>query len=490
MTVKSCHNIVIILLDDMGFWTANAYENMEIPTLNIDDLAKRGLTFDNCDCASPVCLPARASLLTGRIPAQHGVADWIRKGLIDSADDQTVKYLRGMRGFSDVFADNGYVGCLIGILHLGDSDTPQKGFTQWTTILRGSGNYYGATLYRDGHEEAVDHDITHELNDAAIHFVPERANAQDCYFLSLNYTAPHRRWKRPEHPAKFWDKYDECTFQIYSDEPTNPSQFNDDIYSGEDYVEMVRRYCTALTEADAAMGRVVDVITALGQTENTQIILSSDNGRSLGRHRTHGKGNATYPQNIYDQAVKVPFILVQPCKITARKSDALIGNRDFCPTRLYLLDIERRVAENWPGRSFLPHILSDTDAGRDDVVIFDERGPVSMLRDAPWKFVLRMWDWENQLFDMQADPDERINLINNYAHQDVANALESRLNGWFKTYVDPVMDAGKQQFFGHGQLGMIPNRTAESEPFSNDWFYMSSGQEDLGLNHLPYTNGN
>jgi len=69
-------NIVMILLDDMGYWTLGSNGNHEILTPNIDALEARGLTFKNCYCVSPVCSPARASLLTGRIPSQHGVLDW------------------------------------------------------------------------------------------------------------------------------------------------------------------------------------------------------------------------------------------------------------------------------------------------------------------------------------------------------------------------------------------------------------------------------
>ena len=98
----------MILLDDMGYWTLGSHGNHEILTPNIDALADRSLNFKNCYCVSPVCSPARASLLTGRIPSQHGVLDWIRNGSIKSDDDRPVEYLEGMLGFSDVLAGNDY----------------------------------------------------------------------------------------------------------------------------------------------------------------------------------------------------------------------------------------------------------------------------------------------------------------------------------------------------------------------------------------------
>ena len=79
-TMAGRPNVIFILTDDQGPWAAGCYGNPEIRTPNIDRLAATGVRFDNFFCSSPVCSPARASLLTGKIPSQHGVHDWIRDG--------------------------------------------------------------------------------------------------------------------------------------------------------------------------------------------------------------------------------------------------------------------------------------------------------------------------------------------------------------------------------------------------------------------------
>ena len=76
-------NIIFILSDDHGAWAMNCAGNNELITPNLDRLANEGIRFENFFCVSPVCSPARASLLTGRIPSQHGVHDWIKKGNIN-----------------------------------------------------------------------------------------------------------------------------------------------------------------------------------------------------------------------------------------------------------------------------------------------------------------------------------------------------------------------------------------------------------------------
>ena len=114
--MKKFPNIVLILTDDQGIWAAGCAGNDEIRTPNIDALAEKGTRFDNFFCASPVCSPARASLLTGRIPSSHGVHDWIRRGNLASpkglpvfaGDDRAIEYLKGLRAYTETLAEAGY----------------------------------------------------------------------------------------------------------------------------------------------------------------------------------------------------------------------------------------------------------------------------------------------------------------------------------------------------------------------------------------------
>ena len=76
-------NVLFILTDDQGAWALRCAGNTDIYTPNLDRLAEQGMRFENFFCASPVCSPARASILTGRIPSQHGVHDWIRCGSLE-----------------------------------------------------------------------------------------------------------------------------------------------------------------------------------------------------------------------------------------------------------------------------------------------------------------------------------------------------------------------------------------------------------------------
>ena len=135
---KKRPNVIFILTDDQGPWAAGCYGNSEIHTPNIDRLASSGMRFENFFCTSPVCSPARASLMTGRIPSAHGIHDWIRAGNMPPATD---RYLDGLSCYTDVLHEDGYINGLCGKWHLGDSLNPQHGFSHWFALPTGSSRY-------------------------------------------------------------------------------------------------------------------------------------------------------------------------------------------------------------------------------------------------------------------------------------------------------------------------------------------------------------
>jgi arylsulfatase A-like enzyme len=105
-------NIVFILSDDQGAWATGYSGNDEISTPNLDGLAASGMRFENFFCSSPVCSPARATLLTGRIPSQHGIHDWISRGNHRETNGtqetgELIEYLKGQAGYTDILAAAG-----------------------------------------------------------------------------------------------------------------------------------------------------------------------------------------------------------------------------------------------------------------------------------------------------------------------------------------------------------------------------------------------
>ena len=445
-------NVLFIVSDDQGPWALGCAGNPEMKTPVLDRLAGRGIRFANFFCVSPVCSPARASMFTGDIPSRHGVHDWIRVG---SMGDTRIDYLAGQTLIQDVLAANGYRCALVGKWHLGASDVPRPAFVKWFAHQSGMGPYYAAPMVDETRPFIADGYITDVLADTANAFIRGEASHDAPFSLNLHFTAPHYPWIDC-HPKAFTDLYADCAFESCPDEPPHPW-----FIGGKAEVERGHRerhaslvgYFAAVSAMDAAIGRVLDTIERSGLTPSTLVVFVSDNGMNCGHHGIWGKGNGTFPQNMYDTSVKVPCIVAQPGRIPAGViDDDLLSGYDFFPTLVDYLALDHSPGHAKPGRSFNAILEGDADAGREAVVVFDEYGPVRMLRTRDWKYVHRHPDGPHELFDLVNDPDERDNRVDDPGLAAHVADLRSRLESWFDDYVDPRRDGVDKGVTGCGQI--------------------------------------
>jgi len=440
-------NIVFVLSDDHGPWGLGCYGNREIRTPNLDRLAAEGTRFEYFFCTSPVCSPARASLLTGRIPSQHGVHDWIREG---NVGDDAVEYLAGQTAYTEVLAGNGYTCDMSGKWHLGDSVHPQKGFSHWYVHQCGGGRYYDAPMIRDG--VCIDEPgyVTDNITDDALACLDDRAGDDSPFYLSVHYTAPHAPWI-DSHPERIVASYDDCPFESCPQEPKHPWAAVHGAWPNPR--ESLKGYFAAVTAMDDNIGRILKKLADLGLRENTLVCYLSDNGFNCGHHGVWGKGNGTFPQNMYENSVRVPAIMSQPGRIPQGAAcDALVSGYDFMPTLLDYVGLGNPEADRLPGKSFLPILLGQDADEREDVVVFDEYGPVRMIRTRQMKYVHRYPYGPHELYDLANDPDERANMVDDPERQRVVEEMRARLEAWFVRYVDPGVDGLREAVTGRGQL--------------------------------------
>ena len=465
-------NIICILTDDQGAWALGCYGNNELQTPHIDKLASEGIRFTNFFCTSPVCSPARASLLTGLMPSQHGVHDWIREGNA-GLDGKT--YLEGLDAYTEYLHAHGYNCGLSGKWHLGNSQLRQKGFSHWYAHQKGGGDYYGAPMIRDGVEVVETEYITDLITDDAMRFIAENAKEDSPFYLSLHYTAPHSPWIN-QHPKQFVSMYDDCPFNSCPREqphPWNlfvkvPDAIPESIWNNPK--EHLQGYYGAISAMDWNIGRVVNQIETLGLKENTLIIFISDNGFNCGHHGIWGKGNGTYPQNMYDTSVKVPAIFCHPGSIPAGMvSNSILSGYDFMPTLLGYLNIPYS-AKSKPGKDF-SNILKgnmNQQTHHEAIVVYDEYGPVRMIRTNEWKYVHRYPDGPNELYHISEDIDERINLVGDDSFVHIAADMKLSMENWFKKYTDPDRDGTKELVTGKGQIDLVGARGEGRKAFYDD----------------------
>lgn len=474
-------NIILFLTDDQGFWSLGCYGNSEIRSPNIDRLAEEGVLFRNFFCASPVCSPARASILTGRIPSQHGVHDWIRVGNGDSKTDTTsIEYLQGLKGYTEILAENGYVCAQSGKWHLGATSQVQKGYSHWFTTCGGSGTYIDADAYRGSERIHTTGYLTDVICDDALSFIDERCDSEDGrpFYLNMAFTAPHSPHV-DQHKQEYVDfYYKNATFKDVRQDPCSAWSLKHpvDIQYSETFANPERKYLkmrdllsgyyAAVQGVDDAIGRVLAKLEEKGIRDNTMLVFMSDNGFSCGQHGIWGKGNCTNPLNLFDTCVKVPCIIAWPGHFKEGIiSDSLSSAYDFMPTLLEVLGLENPDADKLPGKSFAQMLYTGTlDEKHDSINVFDEYGQSRMIRTKEWKYIHRTTEnGRDELYDLVHDPDELFNLLEEnrfffYGPDEIrakVDELHARMDEFYAKYSDPVNDGKDQPVAGRGQLGMM-----------------------------------
>lgn len=452
--------------------------NPEIRTPNLDRMARDGMRFASFFCASPVCSPARASLLTGRIPSSHGVHDWIRAGNSSLHGDTPIEYLAGMSSYTDVLAENDYTCGLSGKWHLGASNTPQKSFSHWLTIQAGAGPFYDPEMIReDGSVLRAEGYISTIIADDAMAFMERQLEHDGPFYSSVHFTAPHSPWL-DQHPQTLVDSYDDCPFESCPQEPKHPWAIDSNfvisqMFSQRKHVplheipvqEYLKGYFAAVTAMDLEIGRIVDWLQERDLLESTLLVYLSDNGFNCGHHGIWGKGN-TFPMNMYDTSVKVPSVWMQPGRIPAGVvCEELVSGYDVRPTLLEWAGLDDPDAATLPGASFAALLAGASAAGREDVVVFDEYGPVRMIRSKEWKYVHRYPYGPHELFDLQEDPEERRNLYGEAGFERVVEPMKTRLDEWFVRWADPVVDGSREAVSARGQLGLAGPRGQGKQAF-------------------------
>jgi len=266
--------------------------------------------------------------------------------------------------------------------------------------------------------------------------------------------------------------YKNCPFDSIPNQPKHPWQIDTHPWpEGEERRETLKGYFAAVTAMDASIGQIIDFLDQNGMRENTLVFFMSDNGMNMGHHGVMGKGNGTFPMNLYDTSVKVPAIASQPGTVPQGVvCDSLLSQYDFMPTLLDWANINLPANGSLPGQSFADILRSGKGGNRSHVVVYDEYGPVRMIRNHKWKYVHRYPYGPHELYHIQNDPGETVNLYEDENYQAITAEMKAQLDSWFNQYTDPAIDASREPVTGWGQVTR-PGVHAKGVPA----FYQSRG---------------
>ena len=436
-TTSKPPNIIFILVDDQRY-DELGFLNPILDTPNLDMLAQRGVFFENALVSTSLCSPSRATILTGQYMHNHGVVDNNTPLKEDTAT------------FPELLQVAGYRTALIGKWHMGGlSDEPRPGFDHWISFA-GQGTYLptdrfgNVTLLNINGERAPQRGyITDELTDYAIEWLEAAKNAAP-YFLYLSHKAVHSNFTPAERHR---DQYADVTLELPAsaeldkDNPGRPKWVRDQRNSFHgiefpyhnpevDLLEIQRNYHRTISAVDDSLGRILEWLDETGETDNTVVIYTSDNGFYFGEHGLIDKRSA------YEESIRVPMILSAPGRFLEGTSlSAQVANLDIAPTILDLAGAS--IPEQFDGQSFkgLAEGSMNPAHWRDAMLYeyfwefnFPHTPTTFAIRTNDFKLIQYHGIWDtDELYDMRTDPQEMNNLIENRDHLKTVVTLRQRL---------------------------------------------------------------
>ncbi len=427
-------NVVFILSDDHRFDAMSFLGHPLAETPNLDRLAREGAHLKNAMVTTALCSPSRASILTGLYTFRHRVID--NQRAIPAGTVYFPQYLQKA----------GYATAFIGKWHMGvEGDAPQPGFDHWVSF-RGQGEYYAPspnyTLNVDGRRVPLKGYMTDELTDYAVNWLQQQKPGEKPFFLYLSHKAVHAEFAPAErHRGKFahrtWTrpKSMPVTEEMIRNQPRwlrdqrNSWHGVDFPYHSDlDIDQYYKAYGETLSAVDDSVGRVIAQLEKMGVLDDTLIVYMGDNGFMFGEHGLIDKRVA------YEPSIRVPLLmrapkLIQPGTVV----DEVVANIDIAPTVMEAMGL--RPAAHFDGRTLVPLLRGEPVAWRDYFlyVYYWERNypqspTVFALRGDRYKFITYYGLWDSdELYDLQADPDEMKNLIHDPAHRPTAEAMSRQL---------------------------------------------------------------
>ena len=391
-------NILVILVDDLGYGDLGCYGAEDLKTPHVDGLMAAGLRFDEFYANCPVCSPTRASLLTGRYPELVGVPGVIRT----HAENSWGRLDPAAVMLPEVLGEAGYHTAIVGKWHLGlekPGRPTDRGFDHFHGFLGDMmDDYYhhrrhGNNYMRMGEKE-IDPEghATDLFTDWAIDYLNSRAKAKQPFFLYLAYNAPHT----PIQPPDDW------LARVKEREPEISDR---------------RAKLVALIEhLDDGIGRVLAALRKNGQHENTLVIFTSDNGGQIEVGANCGNLRDG-KQSMYEGGLKVPACAVWPGRIdTGRRTTLRAATMDIFPTLCEAASAE--IEHHIDGRSLLPTLLgSEQDFDGRDLFFHRREGgerygglTINALRRGDWKLLQNSPFAPLELYNLADDPPEERDL--------------------------------------------------------------------------------
>ena len=440
-------NIVLVMTDDQGYGDFGFAGNPVLRTPHLDALAAQSATVERF-YVSPVCTPTRASLMTGRYNYRTRAIDtYIGRALMEPAEVTVAEMLR----------DAGYATGIFGKWHLGDAypmRAMDQGFEE-SLVHRGGGigqpsdppggegKYTDAVLFRNGLREETTGYCTDVYFDAAFDFMERAAGEGRPFFAYVPTNAPHG----PFHdvPEDWLERYRQADLTAALLDPGQAS---------EQVLDRLARSYAMIGNIDENVGRLMAWLDELGLAENTLVVFLVDNGPDRDRYNAGLRGRKG---TVFEGGIRSPLLARWPGRLPAggEPVDRIAAHIDIAPTLLDAAGVQPPAGLHLDGRSLFGLLAGDgrnrgggganEDAWPDRTLYFQfHRGnePTAFRSFAAvgqrYKLVHPSprgeGDWDGELdlelYDLQADPAESRNLIDDLP--EMAAGMSDAYEEWFE----------------------------------------------------------
>jgi choline-sulfatase len=415
------HNVLFLMSDEHSPHVAGWLGNKVVRTPALDALAARGAAFPSAYCQNPICVPSRASLLTGRMPWKVGVF-----GNTPGCLDASVPTL------ADVFRRAGYVAGWMGKTHWGGTPafvTPKRGKEVDEALARRADR---SRLPQDA--AIADYPVSAEFDtitkNQALRFLEE--NRDKPFFAGVSFRKPHFPFLVQEKYFRMYEGRVEAprVTRKMIDELPPVSKEEREKYGFAGLTEAQIRKALAMyygmvTYIDDQVGEILGKLDALGLRDNTIILYTADHGEMGGEH------GLWYKNSFYEASARIPHVWSFPKELPRGvRIEAPVMNMDIFPTLCDLCGLPK--PDGLEGRSLAP-LMKGTEKGDDRSALSENfRGAAAgrMIRTGPWKYCYYR-DGCEQLFDLRADPEEAVNLVRDPRRKELVASLQSRaLRDW------------------------------------------------------------
>ncbi len=446
-------NFLIICTDDMSKSSVSIYDTASLlPTPNINRIGEEGLNVTKYYSTNSLCIPGRASLLTGKYGHETG------------AVNNFTTLNTSIPTFPKILHDNGYYTALCGKWMVGSS-SPKPEFDYWLWTPKKT-NYFDDTCrYFDSAFVAYGH-ITDMLTDSVLSLI---SRVDTPFMIMLNHNAPHAPYISQ---TQFDGMFSSVNFPLPPNFPAYyknyPSPVYDDsaffINNAAGFETITKKYFEMVAGIDQSTGKILDSLDELGLLENTMVIFTTDNGFMIGPHHLKGK---EYP---YEEAIGLPLLIRYPAWFTPGSliDSSFVINTDVTPTILEAAGISDSVYL-MDGKSI--HRIFNHDFNRDQF-LYEVVPPtnnsipqVRAVRTNSYQYNRYYCaDTTEELFDMTSDPYQITNLVHDCNYQVILAQFRIKLDSFRIAENDtlPISDSCNCQLMNPVYTCCIPYTQSDS----------------------------